>query len=351
MTLSRKQLQAYATAVGAVVAVTSLRLVLKHFAGTEPAFLLFLGAVMAAAWVGGTGPGLVATGLGALAGNFFFTPPHFRFGWEHTSHKIELVLFLLEGAFIAWLAGKLHAARDAALAGQAETRALQEELLRVSDDERRRIGHDLHDGLGQQLTGISLLGKALAQQLQTRQAPEADSALQIADRAREMIRQARELARGLEPVPVQPEGLIGALTELCETSSNILPTQCVFDTNVSTLTRGPREATHLYRIAQEAIHNAVKHAQAGTIRLSLFDDGRETALSVENDGKPFCPARAGMTTGGMGLRIMRHRASMIGGELTIGSTDGGHTILTCRVPHVSGEPDDANHDDGSPDQS
>ena len=113
------------------------------------AFLLFLVAVMASAWLGGIGPALFATVLAALAGNFFFMEPKWAFGFGSLSQRVEFGLFLAEGIVITLLAGQMHRARNAALADQAEARGLQHQLLRVSDDERRRIGHDLHDGLGQ----------------------------------------------------------------------------------------------------------------------------------------------------------------------------------------------------------
>jgi signal transduction histidine kinase len=226
------------------------------------------------------------------------------------------------------LAGQLSKARNAAVAGQAEARALQEELLRVSDDERRRIGHDLHDGLGQQLTGVALLSKVLGKRLAERQMPEeAAQAEQISTLAAEMVGQAKHLARGLDPVPVQPDGLIQALSELCDSASRIFHVNCDFFTDIPSFPCEPRVATHLFRIAQEGVSNAIKHGGARTIRVQLQQEGPGKVLSVRNDGKPFRPAQDGL---GMGLRIMRHRSTTIGATLDIGPAADNQTLLVCR---------------------
>jgi signal transduction histidine kinase len=297
--------------------------------GDGSAFLLFLAAIMGAAWLGGTSMGLFATVLSAAAGWYIFIPNHDAFRAEAISPRTEFLLFLVEGVVTSVLAGQLSKARNAAVAGQAEARALQEELLRVSDDERRRIGHDLHDGLGQQLTGVALLSKVLGKRLAERQMPEESAqAEQISTLAAEMVGQAKHLARGLDPVPVQPDGLIQALTELCESASRIFSVDCEFVTDIASFSCEPRIATHLFRIAQEGVSNAIKHGGATTIRVQLQQEAAGNVLSVRSDGKPFRPAHDGL---GMGLRIMRHRSQIIGATLDIGPATDNQTLLVCRL--------------------
>lgn len=319
----------YGPAALFVGAITGVRLSMTDMVGREPAFLLFLGAVMAASWIGGAGPGLFATVLSLLSVDYFFLAPFYSIDIPNSETGMPLALFAIEACVIAILAGKLHRARDAALAGQAEARSLQAELLRVSDDERRRIGHDLHDGLGQQLTGVALLSKVLGQRLAERQMPESREAQQIATLANEMIGQTKHLARGLDPISIQPDGLMQALSELCDSVSRVFGVNCLFDSDAIAIACEPATAQHLFRIAQEAVSNAVKHGKPKTIRVELQQDDDAIVLTVRNDGVPFRPPTNGS---GMGLRIMNHRAKMIGATLDVDLDSSGQTILTCRLP-------------------
>jgi signal transduction histidine kinase len=249
----------------------------------------------------------------------------------------ELVLFLLEGAFISFLAGQMHRARDAAIRGQAEARQLERELLRVSDDERQRIGHDLHDGLGQQLTGVALLSKVLSQRLARQRLPEAKDAAAISDLVTETIAQAKGLARGLAPVAIGQDGLARALQGLAQSAERLFNVTVTCDADDAPLPHDPSVAMHLYRIAQEAVSNAVKHGRATTVAIELHVDDQQTALSVSNDGGVPFTLPPGDASGGMGLRIMRHRANMLGATLDVRPVAGGRTLLTCAVPRPPAE--------------
>jgi signal transduction histidine kinase len=212
------------------------------------------------------------------------------------------------------------------LAAAIERRQLEEELLAAAGLEQRRIGQDLHDGLCQHLAGIEFRVEALARDLADDPAAR-DEAEKIGALLRDGIRQARTLALGLAPVKLENNGLMSALTELAAGSAHLYRVECGFTCDPPVLVTDVAMATHLYRIAQEAISNAVRHARAKTIALTLRLAGAAAVLTVANDGAPLPaePERAG----GMGLRIMRYRAELIGATLRLGSTAEGKTELNC----------------------
>jgi len=212
------------------------------------------------------------------------------------------------------------------LAAAIERHELEDELLHISDEEQRRIGRDLHDGLCQHLAGIEFRTEALARDLENN--PEiCDEVTKIGTLIRSGTRQARMLSRGLTPVEVEANGLMSALNELAASSAQLFPVECHFLCDEPVLLADHVAATHLYRIAQEAISNAVRHARAKVIDISLQIHGDDTVLMITNDGLslPTEPVRPG----GMGLRIMRYRAEMIGATLRISSTAEGKTAVIC----------------------
>ena len=212
-------------------------------------------------------------------------------------------------------------------------RELEREVIHVSTFEQERIGQELHDGLGQRLTGLSMMVESLRQTLNKQQLPEAATAAQIVEQLRTATRETRAIAHGLVPVPLTQQGLSDAFRKLAKETQAATGISCRF----TTLSRGGVEvedraiAMQLYRIAQEMIHNAVRHAQASHITLSLNRKNRRLELSVSDDGKGFQPDSGEKE--GYGLRIMRYRAAMIGCELTIDSTPGKGTVARCILPN------------------
>jgi signal transduction histidine kinase/CheY-like chemotaxis protein len=214
-----------------------------------------------------------------------------------------------------------------------QRKLIERELLRVSDAEKNRIGSDLHDGLGQYLTGISCLSAALRDKLQVQSRPEAEDAATISSLVQEAIAQTRALARGLCPVQLETAGLETALEDLTFQVQRLHGIDCRF------LPTGPvgvcetALALHLYRIAQEAINNAVKHSGARQITVTLDFSKENKVLSIEDDGCGFDPeVEHGPSTG---LRLMPYRAAMIGGTLTITSQPNAGTKVECRFVHSS----------------
>ena len=211
-----------------------------------------------------------------------------------------------------------------------ERKRLEKEILEISDREQQRIGQDLHDGLCQQLAGIELMSQVLEQKLAAKSRSDAGRVGEIARHVREAIGQTRLLARGLSPVTIESEGLMSALQELAINTEKMFRVVCVFECEPPVLVHDPAVATHLYRIAQEAVSNAIKHGKARRIVIRLRDAGERNVLLVKDDGVGL--PKVLPKTKGMGLHIMRYRAGMIGGAFMVERDLDGGTSVVCSVP-------------------
>lgn len=213
-----------------------------------------------------------------------------------------------------------------------DRRRLEHEILRISEQERRRIGQDLHDGLGQMLTGIGLITRNLARRLDAENEDHAADVAEIAGLLKEADEFARALARGLVPVDLEKSGLRYALQRLASGAEKLFGVRCTFEETGSVTIEDNSVATHLYRIAQEAVSNAVKHGKAQHVRMSIAGGDRLIRLRIHDDGVGFPDDfDADSDDSGMGVRIMRHRARIIGANLEImaGLDDG--TMITCSL--------------------
>ena len=208
---------------------------------------------------------------------------------------------------------------------------MEREILEVSDREKRRIGHDLHDGLCQHLAGIELMSQVLEKKLAPRFKDGAARAGEIAQYVRDAIGQTRALARGLSPVTLESEGLASALLEHALAMERIFGVHCRLDYDSQVAISNHAMATHLFRLAQEAISNAVKHGKATKISIHLKSDPGRIYLGIADNGCGFIPEPA-PSANGMGLRIMKFRADMIGGQLAIERNPGGGMIIICSAP-------------------
>ncbi len=220
-----------------------------------------------------------------------------------------------------------------------ERKRLEREILEISDRERRRIGHDLHDGLCQHLAGIELMSQVLEQKLTPQSRDAAKRAGQIAKNVRAAIGQTRSLARGLSPVTLESEGLASALHELAVNTEKLFNVKCRFDGDPRVSVHDHAIATHLFRLAQEAVSNAIKHGKARRISIHLKAGPGRIHLAVNDNGRGF-PRKSPKSTG-MGLRIMQSRMGMIGGTLAIERNAGGGASVICSAPYNSTPP--SNH--------
>jgi PAS domain S-box-containing protein len=212
---------------------------------------------------------------------------------------------------------------------------LEREILTVSEQEQRRFGQDLHDDLCQQLAGIEFLSQRLAGKLASQGSRNTEQAKEIAGMVQQAMEQTRDLARGLSPVRLEAEGLAAALGELAVRTRRVFRIDCRFACEIPVLVPDPSVAFHLYRIAQEGVRNALRHAQAHRIEIELRADGNGVALAVKDDGVGI--AAAPCNSEGMGLQIMRYRAEAIGGVLTVQPGREGGTELLCVVQTASGD--------------
>jgi PAS domain S-box-containing protein len=214
-----------------------------------------------------------------------------------------------------------------------ERKRLEKEILDISEREQRRIGQDLHDGLCQHLAGIELMSQVLEHKLARRSKAAAVRAGDIAKNVREAIRHTRLLARGLSPVTLESEGLMSALQELALNTQDIFGVACKLDCDPPVPMSDYAAATHLFRLAQEAVSNAIKHGRAKRILIQLKVERGQVILRVIDNGAGF-PARITKSKG-MGLQIMQSRVGMIGGTLSIERNGGGGTNVTVSAPNVT----------------
>ncbi len=213
----------------------------------------------------------------------------------------------------------------------SEQRRLERAVLEATDREQRRLGHDLHDGLGQELTGLSMLASALATTERKAGRPAVAAILQFEKLTRQAIATCRAVARGLSPLGYASGGLVEALHEMVTTQQDAYGTDASLETSLAAPLRlGAEAGDHLYRIAQEAVTNARRHAGATQIRIRLRVDEATLRLEVEDDGTGI-PPQAGESTG-MGFRIMQFRARMLGGQLSIRPGARGGTLVVVDSP-------------------
>ena len=226
--------------------------------------------------------------------------------------------------------------RTAALEHEvAERRRLDQEIARVADRERHRLGQDLHDRLGQHLTGTALTAQALKEKLGARSAPEVAEAEKLVRYVEEGIDLTRKLARGFFSPELDAEGLVVALQHLAENVRERFQIRCVVDGDESIWIQDRSVANQLYRIVQETVTNSVKHGAAKQIDIRLAKDGPELCLTIVDDGVGF-PDKPPQSEG-LGLRLMRHSAALIGATFDVRGNGEHGTITTCRVKHFQSQ--------------
>jgi signal transduction histidine kinase len=215
-----------------------------------------------------------------------------------------------------------------------EREQLEKAILNISAREQRRIGQDLHDGLGQHLTGIAFMAKVHEARLAEKQLDETADAAKLVKLVNEAIHKTRELARGLLPVVSDEHGLMSALQLWAAEVEDIFNVPCRFQCDTPVLVQDDGIATNLYHIAQEAVHNAVKHGHPESILIRLTAEHGRGTLLVKDDGSGFSLGRE--HSQGMGLHIMNYRAGMIGGTLEVRPDQRQGTRVTCTFPlHTS----------------
>jgi len=224
-------------------------------------------------------------------------------------------------------------------------RQLEQEVARASTFEQERIGQEIHDGLGQKLTALSMIAASLKRDLARQNVPENPTLNELIEHLRQATEEARALSRGLAPVPLTEQGLAAALSRLAEDIQAATGIACRFESHPRhpVEVRSRTTAMQLYRIAQEAVHNASKHGKPRTITIRLARAGDCLELRVSDDGQGFSPDSA--RGEGFGLRIMRYRAAIIGAELQIESAPAAGTVVRCTLPPLDSAAEEAEEED------
>ena len=204
---------------------------------------------------------------------------------------------------------------------------LEKQIAEISDREQARIGQDLHDGVCQQLVSTAFAAELLREKLSLQHRPETVQAEKIAEMVNDAISQSRHLARGLYPVRLEVDGLSSALEEMAANLQSRTGVRCRFACDEPVLIHDETAGSNLYRIAQEAANNAVKHGHCKNISIGLGAVEDEVTLTIKDDGIGFHDSPA--PGAGMGLHIMNYRARMIGATLDIRRSAAGGTIVIC----------------------
>ncbi|WP_166647219.1 PAS domain-containing sensor histidine kinase [Prosthecobacter fusiformis] len=212
-----------------------------------------------------------------------------------------------------------------------DRKILEEKILQISEEEQHRIGQDIHDDLCQQLAAIGCLAKVAHQQLQKSGNAEAANLHEIVQLVTQANVRAREMSRGLMPVVLDAAGLMAALAELTQGTERIFRVSCPFRCERPVEVPDNTMATQLFRIAQEAVANAIKHSHAERIEITLAEEEGHLLLCIRDNGVGIPDNVPGHSTG-MGLLTMTHRARMMGGMLTVQHDDFGGTVVRCTVP-------------------
>lgn len=305
-------------------------------------FVLYAVPIFIAVWFVSRPAGLVIAAIGGVVWWTANRDEHpYQTDW---GYNVAMFSRLAYFSFVAIGASALKSQRDADRAridALEHTRQLEEEIVRVTEREQQRMGRDLHDGLCQYLAAVGLSAQSFADDLAAEGSPRAAEAREIVFSLKDAVAQARSLARAVFPVQMDGAGLSISLDELAATTRHLTALNVIFEESGDTRVADPEVATQLFRIAQEALSNAMKHSEASHIVLSLHRRNGALELDIVDDGKGFTlspSARAGL-----GLGTMNYRARSIGAELQIESAAGEGTRIACRISHPAFTVDSTDH--------
>lgn len=332
--LALVQRQSKPVLLGEALLLVLLTGTLDALSGYEVSMSLFYGApIMAAVWFCDRKSGLliaIVSGItwwwaDLLAGHLY--PQVWLSIWEPTARFVYFGFVAIGGAALK----EKHDAVSARIALLEHSQRLEREIIEISEREQRRIGCDLHDGLCQYLAAIGCAAAVLrADLLRQDLVREAAVAEELAELLQNGVVQTRDLARGLVPVPMDEAGLPFALEGLASSVARLQNIDCSFLADGEVKIGDPSAATHLYRIAQEAISNATRHGHASQIRIALCAEGGFATLSVTDNGHGL--TKTAPDSPGLGLSLMRYRARLVGGQLAMSEPNDGGTLVVCTFP-------------------
>jgi signal transduction histidine kinase len=294
-------------------------------------FVFYAVPIFLIGWYGGRNPAVAFATVCAVISWFanLHSHPfigHYGYIWSVTN---RMCAFL----FVAFCGATMKSYREATKAQMdalERTRQLEQEIVRTSEREQMRIGQDLHDGVCQNLAAIDCATECLKADLEANGVVHADTARIIQKLLKETILDARNLARGIFPVHMDAEGLSTALSDLVCTTNQLRQGSITFEASDNIQIKDPATAMHLYRIMQEALSNAMRHANAANVAVRLVRNGYSLTITVLDDGCGF--SSPDPSSEGMGLRTMRYRANLIGAKLTVDTRPSGGTLVSCTIP-------------------
>jgi two-component system, LuxR family, sensor kinase FixL len=256
--------------------------------------------------------------------------PSVRFLMRQLPTSFYLAVLALTAAIVAKRQRDTARARIELL---ERSQRLEKEIIEISEREQQRIGRDLHDSVCQYLAAIGFTVSMQKRDLEKISQSHALKLEEVASHLRDAANRARQLARGLSPVDRDEGGLESALAELATSTFKLTGVPCSLLRSGSVPLLESSTSTHLFRITQEAISNALKHGRAKSVVLALDASNGGFCLRVSDDGVGFNISQKEKK--GMGLSIMRYRAGMIGGRLEIHPNSPTGTVVVCTVPEMS----------------
>jgi signal transduction histidine kinase len=305
---------------------------LDNITGFEVTWFVFYGIpIFLAVWWAGNKAGLfiaILSGVVWWLANMSTTPYETQLGYAWA--LVNRLVYLCVVVFAVTAMRNKQEADAARIQMLEERRQLEKDIVSVSEHEQQRIGQDLHDGICQQLAAIGCAARVLAEDLQAQGVQAAHDASLIEGSLQHVVMEARNLARGIFPVHVDRSGLAAALADLGKMMSRLTGIPIVVNDCVDVPLDAPEVSMHLYRIAQEAVANAVKHSGATEISVVMKLEDEMLELRVEDNGKGM-PASSRTRGDGMGLRTMHYRAQALQAVLAIEPRNQGGTMVNCRV--------------------
>lgn len=315
--------------------------VMDYQAGFERSLLVFyLLPVALGTWFVGWRFGVILCALSVTvwivgdieAGAVYSSPsvPIWNAGMAITSFLVVVLLLHRLHSLLNQLEDRIKQATSALLREMKMREQLEKDVTEAAERESQRIGHELHDSLGQHLTATSLSLQVLSTKLVRESSPRSKDVDQAIEMVEQGIDLTRNIAKGLFPLELEGEGLAAALRELSTVTGRTQNVVYEFKCGSSVRLSDSTTATHLYRIAQEAVINAIKHGHVSRIVVELFRNDGNLTLSIKDNGIGLPAALPGSR--GIGLRIMSSRAGMIGARLSIKNRTGGGVVVSCDLP-------------------
>jgi len=247
------------------------------------------------------------------------------FAWSAVNRLIGFLFAAACGISIR----EVHKETARRLESMGRARELEREIVRAGEREQMRIGHDLHDGLCQTLAALDCASQCLKLHLEAECSPRANLAAEIKKGLSNATLEARNLARGIYPASLAADGLIHALHDLVMTTNALCNGLIAFESGEDIVIKDSELALHLYRITQEAMSNALRHANATRVQVRIIQDNAQLRITVADDG---CGSALQGRSNGMGLSTLRYRAKLIGADLKIETRPSGGTTVHCSLP-------------------